>query len=207
MLPFKTGAFLAGQPVQPVVLQYGQVSCAPGLGCLGCGHERSRGPTSAAGDPCVPGAGRRGAAARQGQCGPQGRLTWADEPTCSARPCRSTCRPPGTASRLPGTSTSCCATRCTACGASRCAGAAAAWQRRAAPSRLLACIVVRGDLPGAGVVRKGRMTESKCTLFAPPHHPTPPPTPPAARSSRCTCLTPPRRQTRRCTRLTSGSTW
>ena len=28
LLPFKTGAFLAGEPVQPVILKYGQVLTA-----------------------------------------------------------------------------------------------------------------------------------------------------------------------------------
>jgi lysophosphatidylcholine acyltransferase/lyso-PAF acetyltransferase len=27
LLPFKTGAFLAGQPLQPVVIRYGEVGC------------------------------------------------------------------------------------------------------------------------------------------------------------------------------------
>ena len=29
LLPFKTGAFLAGEPVQPVILKYGQVLLHP----------------------------------------------------------------------------------------------------------------------------------------------------------------------------------
>ena len=31
MLPFRTGAFLAGVPVKPIILKYSQVCCCPGV--------------------------------------------------------------------------------------------------------------------------------------------------------------------------------